>query len=801
MKRMKLFVKKNYIIIIAFFATLFLYFLSAVINKIYPFGEETFIYSDMSEQYVIYFDYLKTCILNGNNLFSSFSFSLGQNFYGIFTYFCASPLNLIFLFSTKATMPTFILILVLIKISLASMNMAILLKTKLKSNISILVFSILYGLMTYNLVYSTNIMWLDPVYMLPLIILGFEKMLNGKPILYILTLTYAICTNYYISFSICIFLIIYFIYYKILNKEKIQKNLFTFIKYSIVAVLLSSIILIPTIFNMFAGKLETTASDFSFSLMYNPVHIIYKFIIGDNKVLLSDLPMITSSLIVLVFVVTYLFNKNITKRDKISTIFTISLLLTITLFACFDTVMHCFKIPNQFTYRYAFIISFFLILIASKNFDNFNVNKKNLLIYLIIGIIIFAYLKLYIGFKTVISSLFLLVYFLSSLFLKNKKYLAFIIIPLVIGELFINISQTFNELPRIDYNTYSKRYRYIREINELKPKENEFYRITGTKVTLNDALTYNYYGITSFSPTISVNSNKFLKDYLGQPLNNSYAIEYVSTTDFSDSLLGIKYKYTIDETFDVEKNSNVFPVLFKMSQNDRFKEADTKIKNQNSLYQYLSDSDDILFEEFYDYEIEDCEIENNVLILHKTGYCTFYAKNKKGKNYIEIANDNFNIIPTYKNIMTNENYGRYVILDFDKGARIFNVDSNIKLEYIHAYKMNEEKLTLLSKKLNENKLNITFHNQSKITGNIYNDLENQIIFTTIPYDEGWHIKINGKETKAFKNLDSLLAFEIPKGNLEIELSFIPKGYILGLTISFITFDLLVAIYVRKNKEN
>ena len=140
--------------------------------------------------------------------------------------------------------------------------------------------------------------------------------------------------------------------------------------------------------------------------------------------------------------------------------------------------------------------------------------------------------------------------------------------------------------------------------------------------------------------------------------------------------------------------------------------------------------------------------------------------------------------------------------DFNQAfGEVFNVDSNIKLEYIHAYKMNEEKLTLLSKKLNENKLNITFHNQSKITGNIYNDLENQIIFTTIPYDEGWHIKINGKETKAFKNLDSLLAFEIPKGNLEVELSFIPKGYILGLTISFITFDLLVAIYVRKNKEN
>ena len=295
MKKVKKFFKNNYVVIIPFLTTLFLYFFGAFINKIYPFGEETFLYSDMFEQYISYFNYVKDAILNGESLFSSFSFSLGQNFYGILTYFCMSPLNIIILLSSKESLPFFILFIVSLKLALSSMNMAILLKTKLKSNLSIIIFAIIYGFMTYNLVYSTNIMWLDPVYLLPVIILGLEKLEKGKPLLYLVTLTLSICANYYISFSVCIFLVIYFIYYSLLNKTDFKKFLLNFIKYSIISALLSAVILVPSIFNMIGGKLETTSADFSFNLIYNPINLLYKFLVSDAKILLSDLPFITSS--------------------------------------------------------------------------------------------------------------------------------------------------------------------------------------------------------------------------------------------------------------------------------------------------------------------------------------------------------------------------------------------------------------------------------------------------------------------------------------------------------------------------
>ena len=802
MRELKKFVKNNYIVIISFLATLFLYFGNTLLNKIYPFGNETFIYSDMYEQYVTYFNYLRDMILSGESLFASFSFSLGQNFYGILTYFCISPLNLIFLLSNNANMPAFILIVVALKLALSSMNMAILLKTKLKSNLSIFVFSLIYGLMTFNITYSVNVMWLDPVYLLPLIVLGLERIAKGKPILYIVTLTIAMCSNYYISFSVCIFLILYFIYYSLLNKVEFKKFLFNFIKYSIISALLSAVVLIPTIFNMIAGKLETTGTDFSFDIMYNPINLLYKFLVSDSKFILNDLPQMTSSLLVLVMIIMYLFCKNITKKEKIITYIFIAILILITLFPFTDTIMHCLRLPNQFTYRYAFIISFFLILTASKTFDEANFNYKNVLIYLPIIGLIYLYLKLYIDFKTVVSSIFVGGYFLSCLFFKNKRLLSFVIVPFVLGELLINLSADFNPVKREEYGRYQKLFIYSDKIDKLKPNQDEFYRISGIdRISFNDAIAYKYYGVTSFSPTISVNTNRILKDYFGLPLNPSYAVEYLPATAFTDAFLNVKYKYKTQEDFEFFENENVFPVMFKMKQNSRFKEGETLIETQNNLYKYLSDTDEILFSISNNYEIEGCKYENNVLISTDVGYCTFINDDKENRYYIEISNSNLELVPLYDGISTTTSYAGKFILEINKGARAFLSKDETELEYLNVYKLDSNKLKELTKQLNLNGIKITSHGQNKITGTIENNEKDEIMFTSIPYDEGWHAYINGKEVETFKNLDSLLAFKLPEGNLEIEIVFIPKGFIAGLFISLFTLDLLVVIKVmKKSKE-
>ena len=804
MKKIKGFIKENYTLFISFFVTLFLYFLILILNI--NLKTETILFSDLFEQYSVFFNYIRDNILSGDGLFNSFSFSLGQNFYGVLTYFCLSPLNILLLFSSDVTMPYFILLLVLLKFGLSSFNMAALLKSKYGNNCLIILFSVLYGLMAYNLTYYPNIMWLDCVYLLPLIILGFEHLLKkDKPFLYLITLTLAIFSNYYIAFAICLFLIIYFIYYNLLNnfnKNQIKTNFLKFVKYSLLAVALSSVVLLPTIFNMLDGKFTNAETNFSLEPSYNLFYLLYKFIVGDPKIILSDFPLITSSILILVLLISYIFNKNFSKKDKIVTFSTIFILLTITLFPLFDTIMHCFRIPNQFSYRYAFVISFFLIDNAYKCFiNNSGIKGRSILLNIIIGFLVYTYLDLYIGFKTIITILILILYYVITLFIKDKKILFLALIPIVLMELSFNIATSLNPSEHAAYEKYFKLLQYEKEITALKPNQNEFYRISGlNKITYNDSFNLNYYGIGSFSPTISLNSTKFLKEYLGLQINESYAVENLSTTNFTDSLLGLKYKYLItEEDLFVEKPAETFPVFLALDKDSTFVVGKTKIETQNNLYKYLSNDGTDLFKTYNDFELVNCEYENNTLTLTKTKFCELVANKITIGNqyYAEVKSTGYNLLPIYSDNSTTEQYGLGFILNITDSASIYISNDQAQIEYLKVYEENGANLANLAKKLNAKALNITSHNHNRVTGYFKNTESNQILFTTIPFDEGWHVFINGKEVKTFKNLDSLLAFDLPIGDLEIELYFIPKGFTIGLIISLSTLTILFTYYYRR----
>ena len=77
----------------------------------------------------------------------------------------------------------------------------------------------------------------------------------------------------------------------------------------------------------------------------------------------------------------------------------------------------------------------------------------------------------------------------------------------------------------------------------------------------------------------------------------------------------------------------------------------------------------------------------------------------------------------------------------------------------------------------------------------YPNVEKGLYITTIPYDESWHLKINGKEIKKIKVLDSLIGFEAEEGILEIE--FVPQGLLLGVIISGTAFLTIFVYYARK----
>ena len=70
----------------------------------------------------------------------------------------------------------------------------------------------------------------------------------------------------------------------------------------------------------------------------------------------------------------------------------------------------------------------------------------------------------------------------------------------------------------------------------------------------------------------------------------------------------------------------------------------------------------------------------------------------------------------------------------------------------------------------------------------------ELIFTSIPYDEGWKVYIDGEEVETTKVLGSLLAVPTTAGFHEIEFVYRPISFTLGMTLTVIgilAFALLI----------
>ena len=72
--------------------------------------------------------------------------------------------------------------------------------------------------------------------------------------------------------------------------------------------------------------------------------------------------------------------------------------------------------------------------------------------------------------------------------------------------------------------------------------------------------------------------------------------------------------------------------------------------------------------------------------------------------------------------------------------------------------------------------------------------------TTIPYSEGWKVKIDGVPVQTKKALESLLAVPIDEGKHVIELDYKAPLFFEGVILTVISAVLLflTALFIKKN---
>ena len=179
-------------LIAAFVIPMVIMLLIFVQRGIFPFGEETFLRTDMYHQYAPFFSEFQYKLTHGGSLLYSWDVGMGVNFSALYAYYLASPFNWLLILCPKGLVIEFMTCQIVFKIGLSGLTMAYYLRKHCRTrDFGVAFFGIFYALSGYMAAYSWNIMWLDCIILFPLIVLGLEHLVkDGKGMLYCITLMY-----------------------------------------------------------------------------------------------------------------------------------------------------------------------------------------------------------------------------------------------------------------------------------------------------------------------------------------------------------------------------------------------------------------------------------------------------------------------------------------------------------------------------------------------------------------------------------------------------------------------------------
>ena len=801
-------------------------------------GNRNILTVDLANQYVEFFGALKDILSGVTSPFYTFSKTLGGNFFGIMTYYLLSPLNLLIMFFNKVDIPTFILLINILKIGLAGLTSYTYFNKKFKEPKLSLIFGITYALMAYNIAYSQNIMWLDGVIMLPIVFLGVDKLVEKKPLLFYISLTLTIIFNYYIGYMTCIASLAYYIYELYLKNKKIEFNKILYcIKYILIAVLTAGIVLIPSIFSLMQGKANGLLGDFVPNQRFALLDLITRFYIGTfkNSDILGTLPNVYISQIMIVLVIYYFFNKNIKLEEKKASLILIGFFTVGFVFSPVNTLWHTLKNPVGFPFRYSFMFDMILLIVAFRSILKIKEIDKNfiknfifysILISLIVDKLLYTKTMYYKIIGTSVLGIFYLLYLA-----KNKKLIKNTVILLITVEMLLN---GFTTVYNIKYQNKDKYTKFITEtgsiIDELNEKENTFFRLEKDYAySSNDELLLNYNGISHFSSVYEGKTNEFLGKYLGI-FNRFYVTNYYGSTLVTNSLFDIKYVLSKNELpyyqkldrkngINTYENNYNLPLGFMVDKNLEKLELDKyePFTNQNNILKTMnSDIENVFYKNGY-------EIELNNLMEDETKDTLTYRKineelpaSIKVKVNVKYAGILYGYMTTekYKKVdvllngksivdITDENGFQSNILDLGKHAvgdkvelEFLLLENNIQPKKISFYSLDLDKFEKAVSKLN-NGMTITEYNKDSLKATI-NVKEDNLLYTSIPYDKGMKVLVDGKEVEQIKIFDTLIGIELESGEHTIEFKYVPRGLKEGTVMSLIGLGLFI---IAKKKEH
>ncbi|MGY3765713.1 YfhO family protein [Vagococcus vulneris] len=832
----------------SFLIPFFLMFAAYLSLGIYWGSDRSVLASDAFSQFSNFHASFRNALHGEQSLFYTWNASLGINYWSLISYYLGGIFTPLVFFFKNENIPDALYLLTMIKIGAAGLAFWSYGKRTFKiERWSIVALSVAYSLMSFVTAQSELIMWLDIFMYFPLIILGINQIFEkGRSIVLFVSYLLLFISNFYFGFIIGLFSVMYYAVQCVIHSTKWKQTIVPYFTTAILAGLSSMVMILPAVMDLRTnGEKLTEMSRFKTDAT-SFWDIINKNMIGVfDTTKYGSIPFIYVGLLPLIFCIFYFVTKKIPLKNKLAYGAVFAIIIASFYIDPLNLIWHGLHAPNMFLFRFSFIFSFLVVMLAGYGWEKFRADDKGYLVgTVLILAILFSLGKLTAGegkyeFVTyqslLVSILFLAIYLTAILFYQFKKIpmkqLSFLLLLVVIGEAFLNTNFMVNGILK-DWNyasrsLYSEPYKDYKKLVDKATAENgdTFYRLESlAPISANDSFNYGFSGISMFSSIRNRHSSAVLDSLGYRSEGTNLNIRYQNNTLFMDSLVGIRHNISNQPVnkfgfkpdggsgkYQLFQNDLALP-LGVMTTTDIYKikqPTNDNLTAQKDLINQLANYSEGAYFKFVNPVVESSK---NTKITKDQNNNITYAELKPnmakeitynvavpGGNqaYISLFPSDFGKLGsstvTVKSQGTSYNAqigitGQYYNLGyFPSDATVqftLTFQGSQDVSFINPPVMLMDTNYYQSAMTQIKQNGVAFKTGNRSAKAKVETPEKKVIFTTIPYDKGWTVKVNGKKVETKPFWDGLLTFEIPAGTSDIKMSYLPVGFIPGLILFF-----------------
>lgn len=562
---------------------------------------------------------------------------------------------------------------------------------------------------------------------------------------------------------------------------------------------------------------------------------------GDNV-----LPNIYTGILTFILLPLFLVNNKIKLKEKATYVVLIIFFVFCFNNNCAEYIWHAFHFPNDLPYRYSYMYSFIIAVMGYKTILNFKGIKVKDIAYTGLAIISFVIIcQKFLTNKMTNSTIYATIIFVTLwcgflFLLKNKnaqkKTVSFVLVTFILCETIISsiVGLPLNQ----DNKNYKENYKtYTDAINYIDNKDSGFYRTELCYLnTRMDPAYYGYNGISVFS-SMAYESYSQLQSSLGMQSNKVNSYTYNTQTPVYNMMFNIKYLIQTDVS--LAPSSNLYKKIYTTS--DKKSNVYESKYNLPIAYCVNSKIDDWVTDEGNPFEIQsdfvklatgysnvfkpveynstdfdavsgDDVTENGTYWLEKSDSSSNYGTETvslsptiDGNLYLYVKSSDLKTITVNSEKVSDitQSMEDAYILDLgyhNKGDEVLVSLDASKMESestsfdFYCYTADDTVVKNMYNSLAGNSLNVESYSDTTIKGTV-KAKENCYLYSSIPYDDGWSVYVDGKKAETFEIGGTLLAIELTPGQHRIEYKYFPVGFLYGIIISAVTVFGLCGFYI------